>query len=69
MRLDDVKSYADLMEYFVEQSLIARRSSSDHARVHHSQKAAELNAKANLFYDLYKAMLVISDAQEEGGAE
>ena len=70
MKLDEVKSYADLAEYFCEQGMMVRGCANWHANVRHRQKAAELTAKANWLADIYKTMLVLSDnAQAKGGAE
>ena len=69
MKLDEVKSYADLAECFCEQGMMVRGCAIWHANARHRQKASELNAKANWFADIYRKMLELSDKeQKEGGA-
>ena len=70
MKLEDVKSYADLADYFCDQFMMVRGHANWHANVRHRQKAAELTAKANWLADIYSKMLELSNnAQAEGGAK
>lgn len=70
MKLEDVKSYANLAEYFCNQAMMIRGHANWHRSVRHYQKAVELTEKANMFADLYRKMVELSGkAQQEGGAK
>lgn len=66
MRLDEVKSYADLRDYFCDQAITVRACANWHANVRHRKKAQELTAKANWTWEIYRKMLEISDNEQEG---
>lgn len=64
MKLEDVKSYADLRDYLFDQQVKLRACCNWHARVGHQKKAAELNSRIAFLFDIYRKMLEISDREQ-----